>query len=260
MQSGKVELTLNILKKVYRRILEDSAPRILEEAIQSVKISHNRYSSMRNRPHHEDLTWGYEITHDHPLRFKASNIMKGVEPQVDVYCSIQWQDEDIPVTQDIKIRIWSDHDQVSFREDFDSAIIEAKLLDPERQQRGRVISRLHFDKATYPPDTSLEYHPAHHIQIGGKPEEYELCWHPKSFDLPRIGYQPMELLLTCQFIAINFFPGEYAEIRKEAEWRGLVNHYQKSLLLNYYQSCIDVIEKGESLFDLLDVRRQIDRS
>jgi hypothetical protein len=83
------------------------------------------------------------------------------------------------------------------------------------------------------------------------PEDYELCWHPKKVNVPRLNYQPMELFLTCQMIASNFFWKEYLEIREKSEWREEVIYYQERLLRGYYKKCLDAIENKEPLLDKL---------
>ncbi len=169
---------------------------------------------------------------------------------MDVYCKIYWEDDAIPVEQDIKVRLWSDHEQLIFDSDKDSLAVYEKLTDPSRERQGRVISRFHFDKAN-----QTQPGPKYHLQFGGNPKEYELCWHPSGVNIPRFQYHPMELFLTCQLIAANFFWDDYLEIKETSEWRGALELCQSQLLVGYYQGCMDTLLKGDSLLDCLWISR-----
>ncbi len=124
-----------------------------------------------------------------------------------------------------------------------------ELFDnPHRTHSGRVISRLHLDRAN-----AGQEGPAYHLQYGGKPEDYELCWHPKSVNIPRLVHQPMELFLTCQIIAANFFRHEYeTEIRVRPEWRQEILLYEKLLLRDYYEKCLKLLDSKGNRDTLLD--------
>jgi len=250
MNHQHVQRTLRLIGKVYGRILDSSHNVVLPSAIVNVKTSKILYDDRRrNQPRGiVPGTWGYIIDHSGPLRFIPSKI-KDLDLQVDVYCDVQWKDDDIPFKQEIKVRIWSQHDMTIFDPERDSETIEEKLSDPKRKQLGRVVSRFHFDKAN-----SEQKGPTYHLQFGGKPEDYELCWHPSSVNVPRLEYHPMELFLTCQMIAANFFWNEYEEIKQKSEWREALILWQEYLLLNHYQKCLDTIKEEKSLLDSLWMR------
>ena len=180
-----------------------------------------------------------------PLRFVPSRV-KDFNLQVDVYCKIYWKDDQIPFEQDIKIRLWSNHEQLIFDPERDAIAIKNKLEDSSRERQGRVISRFHFDKAN-----KTQQGPNYHLQFGGNPKEYELCWHPSSVNIPRFQYHPMELFLTCQLVAMNFFREDYLEIKQTNEWRGALALCQNHLLVGHYQNCLDVLNRGDSLLDKL---------
>lgn len=248
MDPNKVQNTLRQIGKLYHPILADDAQRVLAEAAKSVAVSREAYVQGRSPD------WGYAITHNQSLRFKPSSVMKGIQPEVDVYCDIRWQDEDLPVRQDVKIRIWSRNTDIGYRAHLDAETILEQVTNSERLRMyaGRVISRFHFDRVRHDQGRSSEYHPDFHIQVGGKPEDYELCWHPKSFDIPRIGFHPMELFLTCQLVAINFFRDDYQRISKGPEWELYLNLYQKALLYPYYLRCVQHLTDKKSFIDALE--------
>jgi hypothetical protein len=248
MDPERVKTSLNQIRKVYRRILDDSTRDIvIPHAIASVDTTKQSYDyAVRNRTRgFIPEPWGYTITHDQPLRFKPARIPNGIELQVDVYCDVRWADDDRPVRQDIKVRIWSQHDEVIFDPERDAQIIETKLTSLERNYPGRVVARFHLDRA----DPGQKAGPEYHLQFGGKPEDYELCWHPKKVNVPRLEYRPVELFLTCQMIVANFFWEEYLEIREKREWREELILYQDLLLRRHYENCLNLIRNHESLLD-----------
>jgi hypothetical protein len=251
MDYKRVESSLKILHKSYKSILDDTHEYVLPEAIEGIKVTKDRYDTdkARGRPAEP---WGYSIEHNQPLRFKPS-VTRQLGLQVDVYCRVLWEDNDTPVRQDIKVRIWTDHNDITFVPDRDAVAIGDQLMDPERHYPGRVVSRFHFDKAALSPGAKSEYHPEYHMQVGGKPEDYELCWHPKKVNIPRLMYQPMELFLTCQTIAASFFQDEYLEIRRKSEWRNTLLWYQRLLLRDYYAKCLSLIDENKSLLDGLEM-------
>lgn len=253
MNDQEVIRTLRIISKVYGNILDGSQNAVIPSAIASIKESKKEYErTKQNSPRGVIIEpWGYAIDDVAPLRFKPSKV-KDLDLQVDVYCDIRWTDDSFPVKQEIKVRLWSNHDEIMFNPNRDSPMVLEKLSDPARKWQGRVVSRFHFDKAN-----PTQQGPKYHMQIGGNPKEYELCWHPSSVNIPRLPYHPMELFLTCQMIAANFFWDNYLEIREKSEWRGALILCQRHLLLPYYKHCLETLQnletlpQGESLLDSL---------
>ena len=245
MNDQDVIRTLGIISKVYGRILDSSQSIVIPSAISSVRASKERYNwTKRNQSRGIEVkSWGYTISDDMPLRFLKSRV-KDFDFEVDVYCKIYWIDDTVPIEQDIKVRLWSKHDQLIFDPDRDSQTIRHQLDDHSRDWQGRVISRFHFDKAN-----KVQQGPKFHLQFGGNPKAYELCWHPSSVNIPRFQYHPMELFLTCQLVAANFFWDDYQEIKKTSEWRGALALCQNHLLLNHYRNCLNTLENGKSLLD-----------
>src|SRR5260221_678392 len=115
MNASDVIRTLNIISKVYARILDGSQSIVIPNAMSSVRESKAEYDrtkidqsrGVQIRP------WGYTIDDSKPLRFVPSRV-KDFNLQVDVYCKIYWQDDVVPVEQEIKVRLWSDHEQLIF--------------------------------------------------------------------------------------------------------------------------------------------------
>lgn len=250
MNAERVKKTLRQVRKTYEKILDPVFIGSLHQAEAKVDVSKKEYDyAKRNQSRGVEPTpWGYSISHEYPLRFKPSTEL-GLELQVDIYCDIKWAEGVIPVTQDIKVRVWSTYDNLIYDPNRDAKEIEIKLTDPQRTHSGRVVTRFHLDLA----NPNQKRGPTYHIQYGGKPEEYELCWHPKSVNIPRLVHQPMELFLTCQMVAANFFWDEYiSEIRPKREWRDEVLLYEDLLLRNYYKKCLDFLDDRKDADTLLD--------
>lgn len=252
MNAERVATSLRQILKIYNTILDDSASSVIPQAIASLKASTKRYEEAKqgSSPSLMERTWGYTIHHDEPLRFKVSPI-RDVELSVDVYCDIRWAAQDTPINQDIKVRIWSTHDDTIFLEHRDARHVCKRLTDPGRDYHGRVVSRFHFDRVNSDQGKTLEYHPEYHLQFGGKSEEYELCWHPKKVNIPRLSFPPMELFLTCQMIAANFFWEDYLDIRERSEYQAELIMYQNLLLSSYYEDCLQAVRNNESVLDKL---------
>ena len=256
MDPNKVQSSLRQIGKIYSSILDDdSLSIVIPSAVASVQASRQQYEyQKRNASRGIELTsWGYTIDHSKPLRFIKSEV-RDLELQVDIYCDIQWKDDDVPMKQDIKIRIWSEHSETIFRPEMDSHQIEEQLTDASRKYPGRVVSRFHLDKVyreTTSTETTFEQAPEYHLQIGGIPYGYELCWHPDKVNVPRLMFQPMELFLTCQLVAANFYWKDYEEIRKKGEWKRELIQYQKLLLLPHYRKCVELLDSNKPLLDEL---------
>jgi hypothetical protein len=250
MDPKRIKATLNQIKKSYGKILDSSCQNVIAQAVAMIDQTKTQYDLARkNRTRR--LTpepWGYTIYDTMPLRFKKSKIPNSVELQVDVYCDIRWDEGDMPVRQDIKVRVWCQNDKTIFDESRDAPGMLDLIKENKRQGHpGRVVSRFHLDKANQDQTRG----PRYHLQFGGNPQDYELCWHPKKVSVPRLEYQPMELCLTCQMVAMNFFGEEYLEIREKREVREEILVYQDILLKGYYQKCLDVIGNKELLLEEL---------
>jgi hypothetical protein len=227
------------------RILEDDAPDVLDDAIAQVQRTKQRYDEIKRRsdnPRLKPEPWGYTIYPERPLRFKVSNAIKGLNPRVDLYCTLLWtEEEQPPIRQDIHLRVWSDSLDHIYREDWDAPRIFSNL-----QNEGRVVARCHFDLAN-----SGQPGPTYHLQFGGEARQEELCWLLGIADLPRLTHPPVDLLLVTQLVAANFFWPQYGTFREEPEWRGVVRLTQRHLLKSYFEECLKVVEKGDVLLDHL---------
>jgi hypothetical protein len=61
--------------------------------------------------------------------------------------------------------------------------------------------------------------------------------HVLGFDVPRFPYPPMDIVLLCEFVLINFFPEESNKLRKDPSWKNLVRNSQKMFIEPYFERC-----------------------
>ncbi len=233
MNVAMIKRGLMELGKSFKPILDEGTSWTIDEAISQLDRTRSRYVEGQRQSHHPNSTptrWGYWITSEFPLRFRAT-LCKDVNFWVDLYCTVLWEDEgELPVEQDIHLRVWSDDPNYTFRDAWDSDALRDKLSS------GRVLLRCHFDLAN--PD---QQGPKYHLQYGGNPRDEEFCWFPKQVRLPRIPYPPMDLILVCQLVATNFFWDEYGEFHDTPEWKGALTRSQEHLLRTYYTECLDAL-------------------
>jgi len=242
MRVNSIKASLQRLKMIFRNIWEDGAEVVIDGAVAELERSKKTFDERRGKTHHpglESTLWGYRIYPTFPLCFKRSLAMKGIPCWLDLYCKMLWKDEEeLPVQQDITVRLWSNELDYIYREDWDSPKIWDGLTD------ARVMARWHFDLANPGQDG-----PKYHLQFGGNAREKEWYWFPEIISLPRFTYPPMDLILICQMIAANFYYEDYSQLRKTPEWMSIVRKSQTHLALEYYQSCVTAIERERSLLD-----------
>lgn len=250
MNANQIKAGLQELKRSFRRILEDGAEDVIDWAIAELDSTKRRFDEWTRRTDDPRLVpqpWGYRIYPEQPLRFRPSRAIRGLEPWVDMYCTVLWWEERaLPVEQEIHLRVWSNSVNYIHRPEWDSEAVLERLTDPVRSFDGRVILRCHFDLAN-----PGQHGPKYHFQFGGEAREYELCWLPGIADLPRLIYPPMDLILVCQLIAANFYWEEYIEFRETPEWIGTLRRSQGHLLKDYYKDCLNVLEQNRVLLDYL---------
>ena len=248
LNSAVVTQSLEGIDSTYRAIIESQSRHVLASAQQAVRASYKRFSAGQAEK------WGYEISSAAPLVFKPSAI-RDLQLYVDVYCKIYWANTNVPIEQDIKIRVWTRHSRTMFRNDWDSTVVETELrrLQGLPMFRGRLISRWHFDQVTANPSAlNQEFHPWHHLQYGGTDEPHEMSWHPAKVNMPRVPYPPMDLSLACQLVVANFYWNEHVKSRSKTEWLSRFRPIERALLLDYYRQCVAALERPGNGITLLD--------
>jgi len=177
--------------------------------------------------------WKFKILREFPVKFHPCDI-NGNKVQVDFSCNI---DGEIPPLRHgrslrikrienytILIRLWSLEENLSCREEFDSEDIMHNIRDNNME---RVILRFHLDKRKEGTDTE---EPFYHIQFGGISQANEFNWYPKSINVPRFQFFPLDIILATEFILVNFFALESFNLREDPEWKRIIHTAQKFFL------------------------------
>ncbi len=126
MDHKRVITTLGQIPKIYRKILDPMSQVAIQLAEAQVERTKKHYDDMKRQGAKTVDPWGYEISHELPLRFKPSTILR-FPLQVDIYCDVKWAEDDIPETQDIKVRIWSTHKDLIFKPERDAEEIRSPV-------------------------------------------------------------------------------------------------------------------------------------
>lgn len=189
---------------------------------------------IKKRKKGKPIEWSFLIPKEHPLKF----IENDCKLKIDISCEIRGVNGDVK-KQNINLRIWSYDKNISYREGIDASELKTKL---ERSDWKRVILRFHFDLKS-PNGKSIE--PLFHLQVGGYQMEEENCWLHEKIQVPRFPYFPMDIILLCEFILMNFFQDDYKEIRKKPEWISLIRKSQEIFQKPYLTKCIKCINNEE---------------
>ena len=197
------------------------------------------------------VKWIFSIPREHPLTFIKSDV-DDCKLQIDIACQIEGTGDDIK-TQNVLLRIWCWDKDISYREGIDAVGLKNKL---ESLGWKRVILRFHFDR-TDPKAKKPE--PLYHLHVGGIPEDDENCWFPKQIKVPRFPFPPMDIILLCEFVLVNFFQKESEELRKNPEWKSLVRKSQEVFQRTYFTSCMKNInnEKETLLGNLVTIPKEV---
>jgi hypothetical protein len=222
------------------KVIESRSLDIIRNVINMI----NQEKSDRTSKNTNIQEWGYEIPIQDAIRLKEISIDDYLY-SVDIFCNFKWTDNSLPITQELVLRIWTSSQNLIYREEFDSEKLLNLATDPLGGRR--VMLRCHFDLANPKQDG-----PTYHLQFGGNgkksiPPEY--CWYPSTISLPRFPYPPTDFFLLFQLVLKNYYKNDYRKLMEEHTWRRHFFEIQKCFLENYYQNCLDSIQKNKSLLD-----------
>jgi hypothetical protein len=209
---------------------EGSRALLIERAKQLRLMMEEKRKKRRNET---PASWNFSIPLDRPLVFKMAEV-RGFRLQVDVACDIQGCGAAIN-RQNVVLRVWSLDKNVSYRKRLDAARLKGILGSCGWR---RVMLRFHFDRRD-PQARTME--PLYHLQVGGTARGEENCWLHQSIQAPRFHHPPMDPVLLCEFILMNFFEKESEILRKDPEWRSLVRKSQDIFQSNYFMNCVSYI-------------------
>lgn len=181
----------------------------------------------------EPIDWEIDIPRSEPLKFKEF-MKKDSRLEVSLNCKIKGKVDSVDaeiITIDkynIEIKIWSLDKDLSYRPDFDSRIMKKVL---KKNEWKRVMLSFHMDLRD--ESTKTIYEPLYHLHVGGRLNESELSWIPDIIEEPRFYFYPLDLVLLCEFVLLNFLPEESEYLRKKPEWTKRVLHSQMLFLHPY---------------------------
>jgi hypothetical protein len=70
----------------------------------------------------------------------------------------------------------------------------------------------------------------------------------KGFESPRFPFPPMDLVLLCEFVLINFFPKESIDLRQDPAWKSLVLNSQELFIKDYLCKCLECLNNPDETF------------
>ena len=245
MSSGKVETALETVQRRFRSILETNSSVVIARAKSTLNESTTAFRKQRSRSVSDSSIrpWGYTIPQTDPLRFLPTEV-KGIALRVDMFLKSYWVEDPAttPSELNVVVRVWCLDKRIYFRPGLDAEQID-ESIDPHV---GRVMIRFHFDLANV-----TQQGPIYHLQIGGKSRPEEASWLPESLTVPRFIHAPVDLVLAAELIAANFYPDEFADIRREPSWVGSRNASQGHLLDSYYTQALTAVKDGDSVLESL---------
>lgn len=221
--------SLRFLETYIRDYLEPCSHSTLSDLSANLDQSIRRHGR-RKTP----LQWSITIPKEHPLKFKLSDEC-GYILHVDLFCRIQGEvkprrfDDVTFKLYSAVFRIWSHDKDISYRNEWDADELEQKL---SKQEWKRVVKRFHIDRRD---ENAGLPEPLYHLHFGGIAEDDECFWVPNNIGEPRLHYFPMDLVLLCEFILMNFFPIESEGLREKPEWKSLIRKSQGLYLRPYVQ-------------------------
>jgi len=207
------------------------APGSKEALLEPVRNFRNFAKPARKR---KRIKWHFIIPRERPLMFKENEN----KLQVDLAGMIEGEDNDVKEVRTL-MRVWSLDRTMCYRVGVDSEDIERKFDQAGR----RVIVRYHFD-CRAPKVTRPE--PIYHLQVGGNSLDEENCWFPKHLEIPRFHFPPMDIVLLCELVLVNFFHQQSENLRKTPEWVSLVRKSQDAFQLGYFDVFHSYFEKDSN--------------
>ncbi len=124
--------------------------------------------------------------------------------QINIACKIEGNGSSIE-KHNIELRVWS------IKED---------------HHHGKKIFEFRIDQKN-----STAQEPWHHLHIG-------------ELDEPRFPFPPMDIILLCEFILVNYFPKHSKNLREDLAWKHLVICSQNIFQKEYFNVCWNCIENN----------------
>lgn len=210
-----IELTV-LEHRLRKNLLAESATATLETAKAQLQLLKNS---------DPDAPWSFEIPREQPLEFRPTRSIN-YSLMIDIFGQFSELLNGEPSSaHSITVRVWGLKKSCWFDSDLDATQLEKIISEGLRR---RVMLRFRFDYA----QPSLD-EPWFHMQFGGQQTGQEYFRMPDNFGVPRFGYYPMNLLMTCEFVVRHFFPEEYDMVANEPSWRRALAIAQRAYLARF---------------------------
>jgi hypothetical protein len=232
--------------KSFQDFLDPNSVNPLYESVQKLHGVIENEKKLNKARKEKKVEWIFVIPRNTPLRFKIGEDDPELKLRVDLSCSIQGIEELKTQTFSIKkynfeIRVWSEEENIIYRDDFDSEEIGRKIRESGCR---RVMSRFHFDvKST---NTQRHLEPFSHFHIGGDSEDHEFCWLHNKIEIPRFPHPPMDLILLSELILASLFHDQSKELRDDPFWKNMIQFSQDCFLKPYFDECNYAINNVQS--------------
>lgn len=166
--------------------------------------------------------WKFSILRERPLAFRENN----QRLQVDVTAIIDGRGDQVIDVRTL-LRVWCLDKSLCYREGIDADLVRTRFAEAGR----RVLARFHFERRVA---GTVRPEPVYHLQVGGVPLDDENCWFPKQLEVPRFYFPPMDVILLCELILVNFFHEDSRDLREKPEWKRLVMKSQQTFQGAYF--------------------------
>lgn len=166
--------------------------------------------------------WQFSIPKERPLTFRENP----QRLQVDVTAIIDGRRDQVVDMRTI-LRVWCLDKSLCYREGIDADLVRTRFDEAGR----RVLARFHFERRSTKTERP---EPVYHLQVGGVPLADENCWFPKQLKVPRFYFPPMDVILLCELILVNFFHEDSRDLREKPEWKKLVMKSQQTFQRTYF--------------------------
>lgn len=181
-----------------------------------------RVRLLRSQRRAVSLRWRFSIPRESPLKFREN----GDRLQADVMGVIEGEGDEVKEVSTL-LRVWSLDEALCYRAGIDAEQVRTKFDETGR----RVIVRFHFERRA--KNTKM-LEPIYHLQVGGVALRDENCWFPKQLEIPRFHFPPMDIILLCELVLINFFHEDSRILRETPEWKKLVMKSQHAFQGTYF--------------------------
>jgi hypothetical protein len=196
--------------KFIGRFLDTGSRQVLQEAVGIL------------RSQRRATTWNFRILRNRPLTFRENS----QKLQVDVAAIIDGKGDQVTYISTL-LRVWCLDKSLCYRENLDADLVGTRFDETGR----RVLARFHFDRRSA---ETVRPEPIYHLQVGGVPLDDENYWLPKQLKVPRFYFPPMDVILLCELILVNFFHEDSRDLREKPEWKRLVMKSQATFQRSYF--------------------------